>query len=79
VIPLSSTVTFKVPLELKRKMKKYSNKIKWSQELREFVIKKIKELEAKEALERARKIIERTSSVPSGFASRAMREDRDSN
>ena len=78
VIHLSSTVSFKVPTELKEKMRKYEQRIKWSKELREFVRRKIQEIEKEEALEIARNIISQTKGVPDGFSAKAVREDRDS-
>ncbi len=73
---MSVTITFKVPREIKKKMKKY--KINWSKILREFLIKKLKELEARENIKRIHKLIENSTSVPSGFSIGSIREDRDS-
>ena len=46
-----SVVSFKVRREIKEKMKKYKDRIKWAEELRKFVEEKIRELEAEENME----------------------------
>jgi len=76
---MSEVVSFKVPREIKEKMRKYANKVNWSALLREFLMEKIRLLEAEENLERVRKIISETSGVPLGFSSKSVREDRNSN
>lgn len=75
---MSEVITFKVPRYLKEKMKKLRDKVNWSEELRLFLIKKIGEIEAEEALKEAIKIIKRTKGAPKGFAIKSVREDRDS-
>ena len=71
-------MSFKLPEELKEKMKKYKDQIEWSKELREYVARKIKEIESKNRLEEVHKIIEKTSSTPEGTAKKTVREDRES-
>lgn len=71
-------MSFKIPEELKKKMKKYKDQVEWSKELREYVKRKIKEIESKNRLEEVHHILEKTSSVPKGTAQKTVREDRDS-
>ncbi|MHA1258440.1 MAG: type II toxin-antitoxin system VapB family antitoxin [Candidatus Heimdallarchaeaceae archaeon] len=71
-------MSFKIPKELKEKMRKYKNQVEWSKELREYVLKKIMEIESKNSLQEAHKIIEETSSVPEGTAKKTVRENRES-
>jgi len=71
-------MSFKIPEELKKKMKKYKDQVEWSKELREYVKRKIKEIESKNRLEEVHQILEKTSSVPKGTAWKTVREDRDS-
>ena len=73
---MSSTVTFKVPKEIKEKMKKY--RLNWSKTLRDFLVEKIRELEAEENIKKIREMIKKTESVPQGFTVKSLREDRDS-
>lgn len=75
---MSTTVSFKLPEELKEQMKKYKNQVEWSKELREYVKKKIREIESKNRLKEVHQILEKTSSVPEGTAVKTVREDRDS-
>lgn len=76
---MSEVVSFKVPKEIREKMRRYKNKINWSKLLREFVVEKIRQIEAEEKLKKVSKIISETKGVPSGFSSASVREDRDSN
>lgn len=70
-------MSFKLPEELKEQMKKYKNQVEWSKELREYVKRKIREIESKNRLEEVHQIIVKTSSVPEGTAVKTVREDRD--
>ena len=75
---MSEVVSFKVPREIKEKMRKYSKRVKWSEELRNYVIERIRRMEAEENLEKVIEMIESTKGVPRGFSVRSVREDRDS-
>ena len=76
---MSEVVSFKVRREVKEKMLKYSKVINWSEELRSFVEKRIRELEAQENILKVINELEKASwSVPQGFSTRSVREDRDS-
>ncbi|MET1159743.1 MAG: CopG family transcriptional regulator [Thermoprotei archaeon] len=71
-------VSFKVPRELKEKMKKYKH-INWSAELRKCLENRIREIEAEENL---RRVVEKLSKIdlssPPGYAVKLLREDRES-
>ena len=69
-------VTFRIPKEIKSKMKELN--INWSKEIREFIIKKIEEAEKEKKFSQAVSIIAKTSSVPTGFSQSSVREDRES-
>ncbi|RLE58859.1 MAG: CopG family transcriptional regulator [Thermoprotei archaeon] len=76
---MSEVVSFKVRREVKEKMIKYKGVVNWSEELRRFVEEKIKELEARENFQLVMRELRAASwSVPKGFVSRSVREDRDS-
>ena len=75
---MSEVVSFKVPREIKEKMRKYSKMVKWSEELRNYVIERIRAMEAEENLRKVIEMIESTKGVPKGFSVRSVREDRDS-
>jgi len=75
---MSEVVSFKVRKEVKEKMRRYRGIVNWSEELRRFVEEKLRELEAREALESVVQELERaTWSVPKGFSAGSVREDRD--
>jgi len=70
-------VTVRVPDELKVKMKELN--INWSEEIREFIRRRIDEEERKRKINEALEILKRTLvSVERGFAAKSVREDRDS-
>ncbi len=74
-----SVVSFKVRREIKEKMKKYRDRINWSEELRRFVEERIRELEADENMRRiVRELEEISVRAPKGFSRASVREDRDS-
>ena len=70
-------VTVRVPDELKVKMKELD--INWSEEIREFIRRRIDEEERRRKMNEALEILKRTPvSVERGFAAKSVREDRDS-
>jgi len=74
-----SVVSFKVKREIKERMEKFKDKINWAEELRGFVVKKIRELEARERMEMVvRELEEVPVHAPQGFSKASVREDRDS-
>lgn len=75
---MSDVVSFKVPREIKEKMKRYSKQVKWSEELRSYIIERIRSIEAEDNLKRVVEMIESTKGVPEGFSVRSIREGRDS-
>ena len=72
----SVVVSVRVPRELRREMKKYD--ISWSEEIREFIKKRIEEEEKKRALQEVIELVESLPGVPKGTAKKLVREDRDS-
>jgi hypothetical protein len=74
-----SVVSVRVPRELKEKMRKYRDKINWSEEIRRFIENKILEAERENTLSRLEELINQLPTVPRGTAVRYVREDRDGN
>ncbi len=72
-----SVVTLKVPAEVKERMRKLRGRVNWSRELREYIVRRIRELEAEEALTEATRMIGGTGGVPEGFSAESVREDRE--
>jgi predicted DNA-binding protein len=74
---MSSVVSFKVPREIKEKMKKLKKHVKWSEELRNFLIKRVEEVEREVNMREAVEMLKKTRGVPKGYAVALVREDRD--
>jgi len=75
---LSEVVSFKVPREVKLKMKKLEKYVNWSEELRKFLIKRVEELEREINFREVLEKLKNTRSVKEGFSVKSVREDRDS-
>jgi hypothetical protein len=71
-----AVVSVKVPEWVKEKMKELSNVINWPEEIRNFIITKINEIERVRAVERAIKILEKAPPVEQGTSKKLIREDR---
>lgn len=74
-----SVFSVKVRRELKEKMERYRDRVDWPEEVRRFIERRVRELEAEESFERIFEELKRASwSVPRGFSAGSVREDRDS-
>ncbi len=58
-------------------MKKYSNRIRWSYEIRKFIEEKIREIEREEVIKRVEELLKKLPVQPRGSISGIVREDRD--
>jgi len=74
---MSDVVSFRIPPELKKKMKEID--INWSEEIRKFIETKIREYRKKKALEEINAMLSNLSGAEKGTAEKYVREDRDSN
>lgn len=70
-------ISVRVPKELKRMMKETN--INWSEEIRKFIEKRIRECRKLRALEEIDSILSDSPEVKAGTAKSYVREDRDSN
>ena len=76
---MSVVISFKVKREIKKLMDKYRDRVDWAEEIRRFIIERIKQLEAEENLRMLLEHLEKADwSVPKGFSVKSVREDRDS-
>lgn len=75
---MSVTVSFRVPEELKRRMDKLRKYVNWSEELRKFLERRVREYEQERAIEELEEIIRKIPTSPRGTATKYVREDRDS-
>lgn len=72
-----AVITIRVPDELKLKMRELN--INWSEEIREFIRKRIDEEERRKKIDEAMEILKRTPvSVEESFGAKSVRDDRDS-
>lgn len=75
---MSSIISIRVPSEIKREMDKLKGEINWSEEIREFIKKKIEEYKKKNALQEVVTFIQTLPTAPKGTAQKLLRENRDS-
>ena len=75
---MSVIISFRIPKELKKRMDSLRGYINWSEELRKFIERRIKEYEQQKAIEEIEEIIESIPVSPKGTAAKYVREDRDS-
>ncbi len=72
-----AVVSVKVSKELKSRMEEYRELVDWPSEIREFIKKRIRELERQRAVEEAAKILEKVKPSPPGTAAKLVRMDRE--
>ena len=70
-------VSFRVPKKLKEKMKEVD--VNWSEEVRGFIERKVKEYMRKKALDEIETMLSGLPPAKKGTAESYVREDRDSN
>ncbi len=75
---MSAVISIRVPKRLKNAMDELSGEVNWSEEIRRFLEKRVRELRKEKTLARVRSIIERLPEQPHGTAASYVREDRDS-
>lgn len=75
---MSSVVSFKVPLDIKKRMERLKKYVHWNEELRRYLIKRLEEVEREVNMREVVELLKKTSEVPSGTAAVLVREDRDS-
>jgi len=75
---LSAVISVRIPKRLKSEMDEFSGEVNWSEEIRKFLEKRVRELRKEKTLARVRSIIERLPEQPQGTAAGYVREDRDS-
>ncbi len=75
---MGKVVAVKVSDELKKEMDGLKNKVRWPEELRQFIEARIREEEAKDNMREVIELVRSSKGVPEGFTSLSVREDRDS-
>jgi len=72
-----AVISVRVPDELKEKMKKYD--INWSEEIRRFIERKIKNEEKAKLLDEIDSFLKNVPELERGKATKLLRDSRDSN
>ncbi|BFH73059.1 hypothetical protein SJAV_10030 [Sulfurisphaera javensis] len=67
----------KLPKEMKEKMSKYN--VNWDQLIKDFISKKIEELERESHAEKAKEILSSIELSTNGFALKEVKRNRESN
>ncbi len=75
---MSVTVSFRIPRELKERMDRLRGRVNWSEEVRRFLEKRIREYEQLEAINELEELIRSLPRSPRSVAVGYVREDRDS-
>ncbi|RLE86884.1 MAG: CopG family transcriptional regulator [Thermoprotei archaeon] len=74
-----SVISVRIPRELKKKMDSLRGVVNWSEEVRRFIERRIREIEQEKAIEELEELIQRLPLMPRGHIAKYVREDRDSN
>ncbi|MCD6483692.1 MAG: hypothetical protein J7L47_01115 [Candidatus Odinarchaeota archaeon] len=75
---MNDVITVRLPPELKREITKLKDKINWSEEIRNFIRKKVEEYKKREVIKEVVDYIERLPDALEGAIQKLVREDRDS-
>ena len=75
---LSDTISFKVAAKVKEKMRRLSSDIDWPDELREYVSRRITQVEREKMVVKADQLLEGVRQARKGTSSKLVREDRES-
>ena len=73
-----SVISVKVPPKVKEDMQRVKENVKWSEEIRNFILEKLEEERRKEGIRNAEETLRGVRKLPKGTAVRLIREDRDS-
>jgi hypothetical protein len=73
-----SVVSVKVPPSVKVDMQRVKGSVKWSEEIRNFILDKLEEEKRKENIEKAEETLGKIRRLSEGSTARFVREDRDS-
>jgi hypothetical protein len=59
-------------------MQRVKDSVKWSEEIRNFILDKLEEEKRKENIKKAEEVLGKVRGLPEGSTARLVREDRDS-
>ena len=75
---MGTVISIRVPEELKREMDKLRGEVNWSEEIREFIKRRIEEYRKKKIFDELVEYIKTLPEAPKGIAHELVRESRDS-
>jgi len=75
---LGTVISIRVPEELKREMDRLRDEVNWSEEIREFIRRRIEEYRKKRIFDELVGYIKTLPEAPKGVAQELVRESRDS-
>ncbi len=75
---MGTVISIRVPEELKREMDRLRDEVNWSEEIREFIKRRIEEYRKKEIFDELVEYIKTLPEAPKGVAQELVRESRDS-
>ena len=73
---MSVVISVRIPKRLKKEMDELD--VVWSEEIRKFLEKRVKELKKRKKLEEVKSVLEDVPEAPKGTTAKYLREDRDS-
>lgn len=72
-----SVVSVKVPPKVKEDMRRVKDSVKWSEEIRNFILDKLEEERRRETVKNAEDVLGKVRRLPKGSTAKMIREDRD--
>ncbi|MCD6126275.1 MAG: hypothetical protein J7J19_04650 [Thaumarchaeota archaeon] len=75
---MGTVISIRVPEELKREMDRLRGEVNWSEEIREFIKRRIEEYRKKKIFDELVEYIKTLPEAPKGVARELVRESRDS-
>ncbi|MEM0317428.1 MAG: hypothetical protein QXR33_04805 [Candidatus Nezhaarchaeales archaeon] len=76
---MSTVFSVKIRREVKERMDKFKDRVNWAEEVRRFIEETLRRLDAESNFNALLEHLEGAKwSVPAGFSTRSVREDRDS-
>ena len=71
-------VSVKVPPKVKQDMQRMKDTVKWSEEIRNFILEKLEEERRRKNIQNAEEVLRKVRKLPKGSSVEFVREDRDS-
>ena len=73
-----NVISIRIPRELKKKMDSLRGVVDWSEEIRRFIERRVREIDQERVIGELEKLIQELPIAPKDYAARFVRGDRDS-